>query len=136
MSGKTTLAVKQDLFRIIARANLNQIISISTTTNQTKNINCKRKSDYQINRQQAYRKSKKIIEMIEKILYRKWLDKIKNFANELMRQLEIVRPNRKIPIARRYGGRPVNFMVYIPLLNDIDNSGLTIKHTKSVRLQC
>jgi secreted Zn-dependent insulinase-like peptidase len=101
LSGKTTLAVKQDLFRIIARANLNQIISISTTTNQTKNINCKRKSDYQINRQQAFRKSKKIIEMIDKIPYRKWLDKIKNFANELMRQLEIVRPNRKIPIARR-----------------------------------
>lgn len=133
MSGKTTLAVKQDLFRIIARANLNQIISISTTTNQTKNINCKRKIDYQINRQQAFRKSKKIIEMIEKILYRKWLDKIKNFANELMRQLEIVRPNSKIPIARRYGGRPVNFMVYIPLLNDIDNAGLTINLTKSVR---
>ena len=71
------MAVEQDFFRIIARANLSLIISIATTTNQTKNINSKRKSDYQINRQQAYRKSKKIIEMIEKIPYRKWLEKIK-----------------------------------------------------------
>ena len=108
------MAVEQDFFRIIARANLSLIISIATTTNQTKNINSKRKSDYQINRQQAYRKSKKIIEMIEKIPYRKWLEKIKNFANELLRQLEIIRPNRKVPIARRYGGRPVNFMAYKP----------------------
>lgn len=114
LSGKTTLAVEQDFFRIIARANLSQIISIATTTNQTKNINSKRKSDYQINRQQAYRKSKKIIEMIEKIPYRKWLEQIKNFANELLKQLEIIRPNRKVPIARRYGGRPVNFMAYKP----------------------
>lgn len=114
LSGKTTLAVKQDFYRVIARANLSHIISKATTTNQVKAINNKRRKDYQLNRCQAYRKSKKIIKLIKNTPYKKWLEELKKYKNELIKQLEIVRPKRKNPVTRRYGGRPVNFMAYKP----------------------
>lgn len=43
-----------------------------------------------------------------------WLEIIRFFGYQIVNQLEIVRPNRKNPINRRYAGRTENLMPYKP----------------------
>lgn len=114
LSGKSTLSVKQDVYRIICRANFSQMISQAMTTNQVEYVNNKRKKRYQLNRCQAYRKSRNLIQMIKNSPIQKWLVVLRRIGCQLIQQLEIIRPDRKVPIHRRFGGRPVNFMAYKP----------------------
>lgn len=114
LSGKSTLAIKQDFYRIIFRANLSQIISLAMTQKPLEYINKTRKHKYKINRTQAYRKSKTIIQILYESKIRAWITHLYTFGHQLVTQLEIVRPNRSHPVVKRYAGKPISFMAYKP----------------------
>jgi hypothetical protein len=114
LSGKSTLAVKQDFYRIICRSNLSQIVSILLTTNQIKHINTTRNAIYKIHKTQSYRKTRELIKMVYQDHIRKWINKVLQIAFQLFQQAEIVRPDRSHPVNLRYGARPANFMAYKP----------------------
>ena len=113
LSGKTARSVLQDFHRIILRANIGNIIAQKLTEKGVKTINKKRKKHYQINRTQAYRKTKILINwMLSKANNIK--DVLEEFAFLLVKQVEIVRENRSIKRVRRYAARPANFIAYKP----------------------
>jgi len=114
LSGKSTLAIKQDFYRIIFRANLSQIYSLAMTSNSLKDLNNFRKNKYQINKTQAFRKSQKIIKMLYQSKVKKWIKLLYQIGYMLIKQVEIIRTNMSNPVYRRYSGRPANFMAYKP----------------------
>ena len=113
LSGKTARAVLQDFNRIILRANLSNILSKTLTKKGIDYCNKKRKNTYQINRTQAYRKTKSIIDQLKQGMD-KIIGKISDYAFKLLLQLEIIRPNRSVPRIKRYTARPSNFITYKP----------------------
>ncbi len=113
LTGKTISTVQQDFHRIILRANLSTILSKNLTYKGLKNINQRRKKNYQLNRTQAYRKSKKIIDTLFSHTM-KLIEALEYYAIKLLEQTEIYRPNRSTPRVKRYSGKPVNFMAYKP----------------------
>ena len=112
MSGKSAITVRQDFHRIIMRANLANIISRKLTDKGQREISKKRKSRYQLNRTQAYRKSKEII--LGFLNPKIWYKILYEFAIQLLNQLEIIRENRSNPRIRRYSGKPAGFSAYKP----------------------
>ena len=112
MSGKTVIAVKQDFYRIIMRANLSSIISRKLTTKGKREISNKRKGNYQLNRTQAYRKIREIL--LGFLNSKKWHEILYNYAFQLLNQLEIIRENRSNPRNKRYAGKPAGFSAYKP----------------------
>lgn len=113
LSGKSHIAVQQDFHRIIMRANLATILSTQMTRKGVKKINQVRKKTYQINRTQAYRKVKELINIISQG-FNQIYKRLQNYAVALIKQVERYRPNRSNPRIKRYAGKPANFMCYKP----------------------
>ena len=114
LSGKSKRVILQDFHRIVMMANLSNIISKALTRKHVKNLSNNRLSTYKLNLTQAFRKSKDLINSMFTDSIKKLIEKLRNFAFQLINQVEIVRPDRQVPRFRRYGGRPVNFMAYKP----------------------
>lgn len=113
LSGKTARSVLQDFHRIIFRANLSSIIAQKLTKKGVRIMNKKRKNLYQINRTQAYRKVKYLINLMSGSLTH-ICQNLKDFAFLLVKQIEIVRENRSIKRVKRYAARPASFIAYKP----------------------
>ncbi|MGB5559312.1 MAG: IS4 family transposase [Paracoccaceae bacterium] len=114
MSGKSVLSVLQDFHRIILRSNVSQLSGENLIAKEVKKINKRRKKTYQLNRTQAYRKTKNLFNLLFQIQKTKWKKTIGKIKKQLIQQLEIVRRDRSNPVLIRYGGRPINFMAYKP----------------------
>ena len=113
LSGKSHIVVQQDFHRIIMRTNLATILSNQMSQKGVKTINKVRNKTYQINRTQAYRKIKKVINTISHS-FNKINKQLQLYAIALIKQVERHRPNRSNPRIKRYAGKPANFMCYKP----------------------